>query len=223
MDASTKTNSGWLPRCVTYYKDIRRNNWIWYLGCEQDRHSGTTDIVLVAETAETFGASQDVTSMSASETLLISTISSVPSPSTPPETFSQDSSASSGLQDDADISPATQPNSSSSTPAIIGGVIGGVAVVMIGVCVVVWLLVRRKRASRAKEAPMPSPGPVQDAKTTPYPDAAAQQDPQQPHHAGYEERYKYQSVSTASPISHEVYPASPRTTAVSRNSVVELG
>ncbi|OHE96084.1 hypothetical protein CORC01_08621 [Colletotrichum orchidophilum] len=216
---STIMDGTWLPKCVTYYKDIDRNNWIWYLGCQLELHSGLTSIVLVPETVED-------NFLDGSQTTLASTDSTASSIDIT-LTSSTSASASSSVSHNADPSPTSSPASASSDiPAIVGGVIGGVAVVMIGVCVVVWLIVRKKRASRAQDVTSASHNPTQGAQMPSQPEIALSLG-HQPQYAGFAERYKYQSVSATSPsLQSEAYLApspSPRNTASSGNGVVEMG
>ncbi|KXH58885.1 hypothetical protein CSAL01_02641 [Colletotrichum salicis] len=112
-------------------------------------------------------------------------------------------------------------------PAIVDGTVGGIVAVGIGVCVVVWFIVRKRRASRARDSTSSSEDPNQSVQMTSEPEVSIPLD-NQSRYSGHEERYKHHSVSAASPsLLSEAYltpsPPPPRNTVNSGNSPVELG
>ncbi|TKW57507.1 hypothetical protein CTA1_9587 [Colletotrichum tanaceti] len=147
IDASTMTDNGWLPRCVTYYKGVRRNSCNLYIGCEQQIYNGTKDIIPIPQTVkETFvktgqGGSSALPAASlptsASDHLVLTTSfasgpSSVLPLPTPTKTLSQDPSASFTTPEGAETELNTRRETTSNIPTITGGVVEVAAVVMLG-------------------------------------------------------------------------------------------
>ncbi|KAF4892713.1 hypothetical protein CGCFRS4_v007453 [Colletotrichum fructicola] len=78
----------------------------------------------------------------------------------PTTTSASDSSPSSALASTTPEASSSASNEShSNTGAIVGGVVGGVAVIALAVCVVIWLIVRRRRGARTNEPPAPTNAP----------------------------------------------------------------
>lgn len=183
---STTSDDKWLPTCVTYYKDIGRDNWVSLLDCQWKVHSGRTSLDFVPASIEDNFLDSTQTALASAESTTPATVSQTTEPSHSP-------------------SPVASP---SNIPTIVGGAVGGVVAVVIGVCVVVWLLVREKRASRVKDAMPPSQDPTQSAQFSNLPEVSIPAN-HLPLHSSFEARHKYQSVSAASPsVLSEAYPAS---------------
>ncbi|KAI3559310.1 hypothetical protein CABS01_00380 [Colletotrichum abscissum] len=201
----TSSDDQWLPTCVTYYKEIDRDNWVSLLDCQWKAHSGRTSLDFVpASIEDNFlrGTQTALASADSTITLMSSTSASASAPASP--------------------SPAS---SSSNIPTIVGGAVGGLVAVVIGVCVVAWLLIREKRVSRAQDALSPSQGPTQSAQFSTLPEVSVPEN-HLPLYPGAEERHKYQSVSAAPPsVLSEALLAScpsPRRTINVNDTPVEL-
>ncbi|KAK2730304.1 C6 transcription factor [Colletotrichum kahawae] len=59
----------------------------------------------------------------------------------------------------ATVSSSSSNQSHSNTGAIVGGVVGGVAVIALAVCIIVWLIVRRRRGARTSGPPAATNAP----------------------------------------------------------------
>ncbi|KAK1848563.1 C6 transcription factor [Colletotrichum chrysophilum] len=93
-------------------------------------------------------------------TRTVTVVEYVSRPSDPTTTSASDSSPSSALASTTPEASSSASNEShSNTGAIVGGVVGGVAVIALAVCVVVWLIVRRRRGARTNEPPAPTNAP----------------------------------------------------------------
>ncbi|KAG7051779.1 hypothetical protein JMJ77_0002395 [Colletotrichum scovillei] len=96
--------------------------------------------------------------------------------------------------DPSDTATATSPpsgSSSNSTGAIVGGVVGGVAVVAIAVCVIVWLVLRRRKRSREDGSQVPLTPGSQSQHVQPYYSQAG--------YGEHDDPYKAQRGPTPSP------------------------
>ncbi|EQB45878.1 hypothetical protein CGLO_15175 [Colletotrichum gloeosporioides Cg-14] len=133
------------------------------------------DVVLSASstTSSTTSSTQGTTR---AVTAVIST------PSVPMITPASDSSPSSALASTtADASSSTSNQSHSNTGAIVGGVVGGVAVIALAVCIIVWLIVRRRRRARSNEPLTPTNAPdTSQPPIQPYAVASPVQQPTSP-------------------------------------------
>ncbi|KXH50985.1 hypothetical protein CSIM01_11665 [Colletotrichum simmondsii] len=187
---STSSDDQWLPTCVTYYKELNRDNWVSLLECQWRAHSGRTSLDFVPASIEDNFLHGTQTTPSSSDSLITLT-----------------SSTSALASATASPSPAS---SSSNIPTIVGGAVGSLVAVVIGVCVVAWLLIREKRASRAQDALSPSQDPTQSAQFSTLPEVSVPEN-HLPLYCGAEERRKYQSVSAASPsnLSEALLASSP--------------
>ncbi|KAF6832051.1 hypothetical protein CMUS01_07082 [Colletotrichum musicola] len=74
----------------------------------------------------------------------------ISAPSQPPELRASNTAATTTPTPTLSSSPAAGPNN---TGAIVGGVVGGLAVVAIAVCVVVWMFLRRRREAKHARTP----------------------------------------------------------------------
>ncbi|KAL3298948.1 C6 transcription factor [Colletotrichum asianum] len=124
-------------------------------------------------TSSTQGATRAVTGVITTRTgtAFIST------PSFPLITPASDSSPSSALASTTPEASSSASNEShSNTGAIVGGVVGGVAVIALAACIIVWLIVRRRRGSRTNEPPAPTSAPeTSQPAIQPYVASPAQQ------------------------------------------------
>ncbi|KAG7051780.1 hypothetical protein JMJ77_0002396 [Colletotrichum scovillei] len=201
----TSSDDKWLPTCVTYYKELDRDNWVSLLECQWKAHSGRTSLDFVPASIE--------------DNFLRGTQTALGSPDS---TMTLTSSTSASASAPASPSPAS---SSSNIPTIVGGAVGGLVAVVIGACVVVWLLIREKRASRTRDALSPSQNPSQSAQFSNLPEVSVPAN-HLPLYCGAEERHKYQSVSAASPSGPSearlASSPSPRHTINVNDSPVEL-
>ncbi|KAK7441865.1 hypothetical protein Landi51_09855 [Colletotrichum acutatum] len=202
---STRSDDKWLPTCVTYYKEIDTDSWVSLLDCQWKVHSGRTSLDFVPWSIENdfLDGTQTALASPDSKITLTSSTSTSASPSI-----------------------STLPASSASNiSTIVGGAVGGLVAVVIGVCVVVWLLIREKRALKACDAISASQDPTQRAQMSDLPEVSVPAN-YRPLHSGAEERRKYQLVSAASPsILSEANPVSspaPRHTINVNNAPVEL-
>ncbi|KAK1721921.1 hypothetical protein BDP67DRAFT_484796 [Colletotrichum lupini] len=166
------------------------DNWVSLLDCQWKAHSGRTSLNFVpASIEDNFlrGAQTALASADSTITLMSSTSASASAPASPSPT-----------------------SSSSNIPTTVGGAVGGLVAVVIGVCVVAWLLIREKRASRAQDALSPSQGLTQSAQFSTLPEVSVPEN-HLPLYPGAEERHKYQSVSAAPPsvLSEALLASSP--------------
>ncbi|KAH9233367.1 hypothetical protein K456DRAFT_1739186 [Colletotrichum gloeosporioides 23] len=128
----------------------------------------------------------------------------ISTPSFPIITPVSDSSPSSALASttsDASSSTSDQPHSN--TGAIVGGVVGGVAVIALAVCVVVWLIVRRRRGARTNEPPAPTNAPeASQPAIQPYATTSPVQQPTSPdgQAKGWNQQIAQQRPVSMSPV-----------------------
>ncbi|KAF3806305.1 hypothetical protein GCG54_00006067 [Colletotrichum gloeosporioides] len=89
----------------------------------------------------------------------------------------------------------------STTGAIVGGVVSGVTVIAIAVCVIVWLILRHKRQRKEEYVQPMTPGPLEQFSMQPY---VASPGPGTPRYlSGFYEPEKYQPVPIIDPSSRE--------------------
>ncbi|KAF6832050.1 hypothetical protein CMUS01_07081 [Colletotrichum musicola] len=201
-DASTSDmtdSTGWGPYCVTFFKHNGDLGRLTLYGCYQSEYKGNTVFTMAPEKANQVPATTTTTSPETSSS------SSSSAPSIPPSTMPASTSPSAVNE---------RPSPDSSTGAIVGGAVGGVAVVAIAVCFVVWITFRRRMESRSRER-----SPSEDQR-----EASHAELPGQPKYAeiqGKDEHYKYQPVPVGSPtgVVHEVPGSEVK---VDRSNAVEL-
>ncbi|KAF6839705.1 hypothetical protein CPLU01_01577 [Colletotrichum plurivorum] len=189
----TASTSGWRPWCVTYYKDASRNDWRYYLNCGRSRHEGSTSIQLIPAT--------DEPAYFSSTTLTASDPEPAPTETTP--------------------TPEPSSSSGSNTGAIVGGVVGGVAVVAIAVCVVVWLVLRRRRGAKEQGGTPLTQSPEQKPYgSQPYPLSVS---PQHQYTGHQNQQYAYHAVAPAVPPQQPIHEVAGDTSINNRNDRAELG
>ncbi|KAF6812155.1 hypothetical protein CSOJ01_05279 [Colletotrichum sojae] len=164
-----RETSGYVPSCQTFMRDDGAWGWKRMLGCRSLDIKWDETVTLHRETSllGSFGgnfpslvtitspimskpAEKSVSAEETSESSLASpTLAPTPTP-TPTFTAVEIPVASS-----SDITTST--NRPDATGAIVGGVIGGLMILGASVCVVVWVLVsRRRRRGSAHDGPEPS-------------------------------------------------------------------
>ncbi|KAH0439943.1 hypothetical protein CcaCcLH18_02660 [Colletotrichum camelliae] len=124
---SSFTTDGYSPRCVTYSKWVSPT-YVTLKGCYND--------FWAVGTSRTAFAMSNVVSSTSSNTSSSTSSTSTTFPSII-----------------ATVSSSSSNQSHSNTGAIVGGVVGGVAVIALAVCIIVWLIVRRRRGARTSGPP----------------------------------------------------------------------
>ncbi|KAF9875502.1 hypothetical protein CkaCkLH20_06883 [Colletotrichum karsti] len=203
----TQSVDGWRPWCVAYrMTDLQGTNTL--IGCYNTMLDGmnTNSIFLVSETSlisrlSSISSTPSRTPTPTSSTTPITSTSSISidvaadpttldraSTSSTPASSTTSISSTISIDAESDTSSTTDTPASSSAPvgAIVGGVIGGIAVIGLGVFAIVWLVLRRKRASNKNGPPPP---PNQPETSQPF---IASPFNQQPHHQQQQPQYQPQ-------------------------------
>ncbi|CAI0648271.1 unnamed protein product [Colletotrichum noveboracense] len=124
--------SGWLPECQTFLRDDGGLGTKTVLGCRNDDVVWDATVWLHTAAMEALGSTEVPAATSVASSVVLSSASLILSSPTAP--LAPTSEASSG---------------SSPTPVgpIVGGVLGGLDILAIAGCIVVWLIVQKKRGT----------------------------------------------------------------------------
>ncbi|KAF3798507.1 hypothetical protein GCG54_00013248 [Colletotrichum gloeosporioides] len=143
----TDTTSGWLPSCVDYVKKTTSEKYLTRKGCYKDYWA--------------------INGTFARQVFLVNDPSDIVRPSTT-SSSSTGSDSSSSTATTSTSTPATTSSASDQSNtnigAIVGGAIGGVAVIALAVCVIVWLVLRRRKSAHKDD-----PSPMSDHPETSQP------------------------------------------------------
>ncbi|KAF4892739.1 hypothetical protein CGCFRS4_v007426 [Colletotrichum fructicola] len=136
---STATTSGFRPLCVDY---VRKNGV--GVNFETRKDCFHTDLAVNGEFSSTVFLVRNPTEIVRSSTTSTSSIASSSSSFTATTSTSTAATTSSASE-----------QSHTNIGAIVGGAIGGVAVIALAVCVIVWLVLRRRKGAH-KDDPSPT-------------------------------------------------------------------
>ncbi|KAK2732091.1 hypothetical protein CKAH01_02037 [Colletotrichum kahawae] len=124
--------SGWLPECQTFLRDDGGLGIKTLLGCRNDDVVWDATVWLHTAAMEALGSTEVAATTSVASSVVPSSISLILSSPTATSTHTPESS-----------------NAGSPTPVgpIVGGVLGGLAILAISGCIVVWIIVQKRRGT----------------------------------------------------------------------------
>ncbi|KAK2730346.1 C6 transcription factor [Colletotrichum kahawae] len=142
----TDTTDGWRPWCVDYVKKTTSEKYLTRKGCYNGfwaiNNTFASQVFLVNDPTDIVKPS--TSGVSLATLTVVTTI----------EATVSDSLDESSTPTPATTSSASEP-SQTNIGAIVGGVVGGVAVIALAVCMIVWLVLRRRKGAH-KDDPSPT-------------------------------------------------------------------